>query len=72
MLADLTTGPLIGVWVAMWYFLFVWFAVLCVLKRHWLWLLLGLVLAPLWIVGALLPDRRRRREELVIVDEPRL
>jgi hypothetical protein len=58
MLADLTAGPFVGLWVVLWYSLFALFAVFSFLKRHWLWFILGFLLPIFWVVGALLPDRR--------------
>jgi hypothetical protein len=58
MLADLTSGGFIGLWVVLWYAIFAFFAFLCIVKRHWLWFILGLFLPFLWVIGAILPRRR--------------
>jgi len=63
MLADLTSGPFIGLWVVLWYAVFIVFAVTCFRKRHMLWFILGFFLPICWLIGALLPNRRLRREE---------
>ena len=36
-------------------------AVLSFRKGHWVLGLIGFVLPVLWVIGAILPDRRRRR-----------
>jgi hypothetical protein len=36
-------------------------AVLCFRKGHWVLGLIGFVFPLLWVIGAILPDRRRRR-----------
>ena len=37
------------------------FAILCFRKGHWILGLIGFIFPLLWIIGAVLPDRRRRR-----------
>lgn len=63
MLADLTSGAFVGLWVVLWYAIFIAFAVTCFRKRHILLFIVGFLLPFCWLIGALLPDRRRRREE---------
>ena len=36
-------------------------AVLCFRKGHWVLGLIGFIFPLLWVIGAILPDRRRRR-----------
>jgi hypothetical protein len=52
------TGETVTLWVVIWYAIFVYFAIVSFRKRHILWFVLGFFIAPLWIVGAVLPDRR--------------
>lgn len=52
-------GGAISIWVVVWYLIFVWFAIVSLRKRHILWFVLGFFLPFLWVVGAVLPDRRR-------------
>jgi hypothetical protein len=52
-------GASVSIWVVVWYAIFVWFAVVSFRKRHILWFILGFFLPILWVVGAILPDRRR-------------
>jgi hypothetical protein len=63
MVADLTSGGFVGLWVVLWYAIFIAFAFTCFRKRHLFWFILGFFLPFCWLIGALLPDRRRRREE---------
>jgi hypothetical protein len=58
-----TSGPVIAWWVFLWYAIFVVFAIGSFRKRHILWFVLGFLLPVCWLIGALLPDRRRRRRE---------
>jgi hypothetical protein len=37
------------------------FAILCFRKGHWILGLIGFIFPILWIIGAVLPDRHRRR-----------
>ena len=68
MIADVwTSGPVVAWWVFLWYLIFVIFAIGSLRKGHLLWFVLGFFLPPCWLVGALLPDRRRR--EVVVVEE---
>lgn len=53
-------GASVSIWVFLWYLVFVWFAIVSLRKRHILWFVLGFFLPFLWIVGAILPDRRAR------------
>jgi hypothetical protein len=61
------TGETVSLWVIFWYAIFFWFAIESFRKRHLLWFLLGFLFPPLWLIGAILPDRRRR-EEVVVVE----
>ena len=58
MLADLTSGPFIGLWVVLWYLIFIAFAFNCLRKGHLFWFIVGIFFPPLWIIGAILPSRR--------------
>lgn len=53
----------IGIWVVLFYLLMAIFAITSLRKGHLLWFILGFFLPFLWIVGAILPSRRLRREE---------
>lgn len=53
----------IGIWCVLFYLLMAIFAVISLRKRHILWFILGFFLPFFWLVGAILPDRRLRREE---------
>jgi hypothetical protein len=56
------TGETVTLWAIAWYAIFVYFAIVSLRKRHILWFVLGFFLPPLWVIGAILPDRRVRRE----------
>jgi hypothetical protein len=58
MLADLTSGPFVGLWVVLWYLIFAIFIVWRLRKGHILWFILGFSLPFCWLIGALLPRRR--------------
>jgi hypothetical protein len=53
----------VGIWCVLFYLLMVFFAVISLRKRHILWFVLGFFLPFAWLIGAILPDRRLRREE---------
>jgi hypothetical protein len=57
-LADMTSGPFIGLWVVLWYLIFIYFAFICLRKGHIFWFILGIFLPFLWVIGAILPSRR--------------
>jgi hypothetical protein len=56
---DLTSGPFIGLWVVLWYLIFIWFAVVCLRHRHYVWFILGIFLPFCWLLGAILPRWER-------------
>jgi hypothetical protein len=58
MLADLTSGPFVGLWVVLWYLIFVAFLFTCLRKGHIVWFILGFFFPPCWLIGAILPSRR--------------
>jgi hypothetical protein len=58
MLADVTSGPFIGLWVVLWYLIFVFFIIGCLRKGHIFWFILGFFLPFCWLIGAILPRRR--------------
>ncbi len=58
MLADLTSGPYISLWVVLWYLIFIGFAFSCLRKGHLFWFILGIFLPFCWLIGALLPMKR--------------
>ena len=60
MLADLTSGPFIGLWVVLWYLIFAIFIVSCLRKGHIVWFILGFFFLPIcWFIAVLLLPRRR-------------
>lgn len=51
---------LIGIWCVLYVALAIGLGLVCLRKRHILWFVLGFFLPLLWLVGAILPDRRVR------------
>ena len=44
----------------LWLVLIVTLGVMCIRKGHWVMFLVGLFLPIFWLIGALIPPRRRR------------
>jgi hypothetical protein len=57
------TGETVTLWVVIWYLIWLWFGITCLRKGHIFWFIIGIFLPFLWLIGALLPDRR----EVVVV-----
>ena len=55
MLADLTSGPFIGLWVVLWYLIFAIFIVSCLRKGHIVWFILGFFLPICWFIALCCP-----------------
>jgi hypothetical protein len=53
------TGETVTLWVLIWYLIWIWFGITCLRKGHWIWFIIGIFLPFLWLIGAILPDRRR-------------
>jgi hypothetical protein len=53
----------VGLWVVLYLVLVLTLGVITLRKGHILWFILGFFIPFCWIIGAVLPDRRRRREE---------
>ena len=51
-----TLGIILG---AIYFVLIITFGVLSIRKGHWVMFIIGIFLPLFWIIGALLPDRRR-------------
>ena len=59
MVADVTNGGFIGLWSVIYVVLLITLGIISIRKGHWVMFLVGLVLPIFWIIGALLPSRRR-------------
>ena len=59
MVADVTSGGFIGLWSIIYVVLLITLGIISTRKGHWVMFLVGLVLPIFWIIGALLPSRRR-------------
>jgi hypothetical protein len=55
----LTSGPLIVGWSVLYVLLLVTLGIMSVRKGHWVMFLVGFFLPIFWLIGALLPRRRR-------------
>ncbi len=58
MVADLTTGAFVGLWIAIYFVLIITLGVLSLRKGHWIMFIIGIVLPLFWLIGALIPSRR--------------
>lgn len=58
-MADVTSGPYIGLWTIIYVVLLVTLGIISIRKGHWIMFIIGLFLPLFWIIGALLPSRRR-------------
>jgi hypothetical protein len=55
----LTSGPLIVGWSVLYVLLLVTLGIMSIRKGHWVMFLVGFFLPIFWLIGALLPRRRR-------------
>jgi hypothetical protein len=60
-LADVTSGGFIGLWAVIYLVLLITLGILSIRKGHWVMFLVGLFVPIFWLIGALLPSRRRTR-----------
>jgi hypothetical protein len=59
MLADVTGGGFIALWSVLYLVLMVTLGIMSIRKGHWVMFLIGFILPIFWLIGALLPSRRR-------------
>jgi hypothetical protein len=59
MLADVTSGGFIALWSVLYLVLMITLGILSIKKGHWVMFLIGFFLPIFWLIGALLPSRRR-------------
>jgi hypothetical protein len=60
-LADLTGGGFIALWAVIYLGLLVSVGLLTWRKGHWVLFAIGFVFPIVWVIGALLPDKRQDR-----------
>jgi hypothetical protein len=59
MLADVTGGGFIALWSVLYLVLMITLGIMSIRKGHWVMFLIGFILPIFWLIGALLPSRRR-------------
>jgi hypothetical protein len=59
MIADVTSGGFIALWGVLYFVLLVTLGIMSIRKGHWVMFLIGFFLPLFWLIGALLPTRRR-------------
>ncbi len=59
MIADVTGGGFIALWSVLYFVLLVTLGIMSIRKGHWVMFLIGLIFPLFWLIGALLPSRRR-------------
>jgi len=62
MLAGVTSGPFVVLWAAIYLVLILTLGIMSIRKGHWVMFIVGIFLPIFWLIGALLPRRRGRRE----------
>jgi hypothetical protein len=59
LVADVTSGGFIGLWAVLYIVLMVTLGIMSIRKGHWVMFIIGIFLPLFWLIGALLPSRRR-------------
>jgi hypothetical protein len=59
MFADVTSGGFIGLWAVLYFVLLVTLGIMSIRKGHWVMFLIGFFIPLFWLIGALMPRRRR-------------
>lgn len=57
--ADVTSGGFIGLWAVLYLVLIVTLGLMSIRKGHWVMFLIGIFIPLFWLIGALMPSRRR-------------
>lgn len=58
-MADVTSGGFVVLWAAIYLVLVVTLGILSIRKGHWVMFLIGIFFPLFWVIGALLPPKRR-------------
>ncbi len=61
MFADVTTTPFVVLWVVIYLALIVTLGIMSIRKGHWVMFIIGFFLPLFWLIGALLPTKRKYR-----------
>jgi hypothetical protein len=61
MFADVTTTPFVVLWVVIYLALIVTLGIMSIRKGHWVMFVIGFFLPLFWLIGALLPTKRKYR-----------
>jgi hypothetical protein len=56
-IADITSGPFIVLWSAIYLVLLITLGILSLRKGHWVMFIIGIFIPLFWLIGALLPRR---------------
>lgn len=57
--ASVTSGGFVVLWAAIYLVLIITLGIISIRKGHWVMFLIGIFLPIFWIIGALLPPKRR-------------
>lgn len=57
--ADVTSGGFVALWAVIYLVLIFTLGIISIRKGHWVMFLIGFFLPIFWIIGALLPPKRR-------------
>ncbi len=58
-IADVTSGPFVVLWAAIYLVLILTLGIMSLRKGHWVMFIVGIFIPLFWFIGALLPRRRR-------------
>ena len=59
MIADVTGGGFIALWTILYLVLMITLGIMSIKKGHWVMFLIGFISPLFWLIGELLPSRRR-------------
>jgi len=58
--ADVTSTPFVVLWAAIYFVLIITLGIMSIRRGHWVMFIIGIFLPLFWLIGALLPDKRRQ------------
>lgn len=58
-MADVTSGGFVVIWAIIYLVLIFTLGIMAIRKGHWVMFLIGIFLPIFWLIGALLPPKRR-------------
>ena len=61
MFADVTTTPFVVLWAVIYLALIATLGIMSIRKGHWVMFIIGFFLPLFWLIGALLPTKRKYR-----------